>query len=288
MSAEGLSERESRPSLRPAPRVIRAQMNFVIAPQDVRRVQRVYEPDGTSHHPLKAEMLEIHNARELPRAASLSREGFALLSHKTALKNFRDEEELKQVYLPEMAKVVQDITGADRVAMIQGVGRRITDAVERPSLKNALEGAQFVHLDYSAQSVPDFLARALGSSEIDLARYSRIVTYNLWRALSPPPQDMPLAVCDMRTVSLDDLVTANAEFGDRDFKFEISLVRHNPSHRWYYYPNMTPDELLMFKVWTLRPHMEQCVFHGAFYDPSRPKDAAPRVSIEARAFALFE
>ena len=269
--------------------VVHATMNFVDAPVGTQRVERVYEPDGTSHHPLRAEQIAIRDARDLSPAASLDREGFVLLPHKTALRSHFDDDELKHVYLPEMANLVKTITGADAVVMTPGVGKRITDATARArSEARALEGAQFVHLDYSVSSVPDFLTRAITGSKIDVARYSRIVTYNLWRALSPPPQDMPLALCDMRTAALEDLVTARAVFGDRATTFEISLVRHNPRQAWFYYSDMTPDELLMFKVWTLRPGAESAVFHSSFYDTSCPKGTAPRVSIEARAFALWE
>ncbi|HXZ68384.1 MAG TPA: hypothetical protein VEH07_07340, partial [Alphaproteobacteria bacterium] len=79
-----------------------ARMNFVDAPEGVGRVSRVYEPDGTSHHPLRAYEVEIANARALEEAPSLDREGFALIKHATQLKDFRDDEELTRVYLPEM------------------------------------------------------------------------------------------------------------------------------------------------------------------------------------------
>jgi hypothetical protein len=42
---------------------------------------------------------------------------------------------------------------------------------------------------------------------VALVRHETAV-YNVWRVLSPPPQDMPLAVCDARTVAREDLVAA--------------------------------------------------------------------------------
>lgn len=266
---------------------VNAQMNFVVAAEGDRRVARVYEPDGTSHHPLQPQALAIANARRLA-GPSLAREGFELVRWPTALKDFRDDDELRAVYVPEMKRLVQAMTGAHEVVMIPHVGRRIADDVARASsdVQNALEAAQFVHLDYSAESVWAFLARAIGETGVDPARYSRIVTYNLWRALSPPPQDTPLALCDMRSTSLADLVTAKAEFAGRDTTFDISLVRHRPSHRWYYYPALTADEVIVFKCWTLKPSPEPAVFHSSFRMPG--EDTIPRVSIEARAFALWE
>ena len=34
----------------------------------------------------------------------------------------------------------------------------------------------------------------------------------MWRALSPPPQDVPLALCDARTLAHADLIAADAVF----------------------------------------------------------------------------
>ena len=42
-----------------------------------------------------------------------------------------------------------------------------------------------------------------------VARYAH---YNVWRAFSGAPQDVPLALCDRRSVARDDLIVADAIF----------------------------------------------------------------------------
>src|SRR5438105_1844583 len=53
------------------------------------------------------------------RAAELSleRNGFVLVEHKTAMKNFFDPEELKSVYYPEVERLIRETSGASRVVL---------------------------------------------------------------------------------------------------------------------------------------------------------------------------
>ena len=55
----------------------------------------------------------------------------------------------------------------------------------------------------------------------------------------------------------------------------------------YYYPQMTKDECLVFKVYDKKADGPRFVFHTAFDDPRSPEDAIPRKSIEVRCLAVF-
>ena len=64
-------------------------------------------------------------------------------------------------------------------------------------------------------------------------------------------------------------------------------VRYNPGQRWFYYPEMTTNEVLAFKIFhclkaDAHPRLRTC-FHSAFADPTAPADAEPRKSCEHRA-----
>jgi hypothetical protein len=63
-------------------------------------------------------------------------------------------------------------------------------------------------------------------------------------------------------------------------------LAHNPAHRWYYFPDMQPDEVVIFKQWDTDESKALCVPHSAFEDPTSRSDAVPRTSIEVRVFAL--
>ena len=108
----------------------------------------------------------------------------------------------------------------------------------------------------------------------------------VWRPLAGPVRDMPLAICDARSIAPDDLVETDPVYEDR--VGEVFQLRHNPGHRWFYFPEMEPGEALVFKCYdSLDDGRARFTAHTAFVDPATPADAPPRRSIEARALAFF-
>lgn len=276
-------------SATPGTRSVRAAVNYA-ADSSERGRYEIYDNDR-SRMPLRTETIEIHDARTAPEAPTLEREGFTLLDAPSSLSDvdFTDPGVVESVYLPELADTIKAAYGAAHVWMQPGHVTRVTDPAERAA-RQSPDAARFLHLDYSATSSRWFLEQAVGYDAEIVKRHPRIFAVNTWRCLTPPPQDVPLAVCDKRTSSLDDLVVADAhhELGGNPINFEISLVRPNPAHSWWYFSNMSPNELLVFKGWDLGPTPTSCTFHGAFADPSCPGDAPLRTSIEVRGFAVFE
>ena len=112
----------------------------------------------------------------------------------------------------------------------------------------------------------------------------------MWRAVSPPPQDFPLAVCDARTVGVDDEATVTAiteERGAGDIRHDTTGYVYSPAHRWHYYPDMTIDEVIVFKAHDTDKRRSGRVPHTAFTDPTCPAGVATRASVEMRGLALF-
>ena len=68
---------------------------------------------------------------------------------------------------------------------------------------------------------------------------------------------------------------------------EIYYVAHRPQHRWYYFPEMHPDEALLLKCFDTDTSLTRFGAHAAFPHPKTPANVAPRESIEARTFAFF-
>ena len=69
-------------------------------------------------------------------------------------------------------------------------------------------------------------------------------------------------------------------------------------HRWYYYPAMSPDEVLLFtafdsdhpaadKLFTKQRMTSSCV-HAGFLDPTAPTDEPSRVSIDVRLLVVWD
>jgi hypothetical protein len=108
---------------------------------------------------------------------------------------------------------------------------------------------------------------------------------NLWRPIRGPLKDSPLAVCDARSVAFEELVPLDLVYRDR--VGETYAVRFSPQHQWFYFPDMTTSEVLLLKCFDSkidgRPRFAP---HTAFADPSTPKDAPPRESIEQRTLVF--
>ena len=114
--------------------------------------------------------------------------------------------------------------------------------------------------------------------------------YNVWRAITPPPQDFPLAVCDAQSVSATDEVTVTAITAELqgDIVHDTMSYVHNPAHRWYYFPDMTLDEVIVFKSGDSDHTGAVRVAHTAFTDPTCPPGVPTRASVEMRALAVFD
>ena len=103
---------------------------------------------------------------------------------------------------------------------------------------------------------------------------------------------MPLAVCDMRSVTPDDIVFGDGQ-NTGNIKQYTKVVDqrliHGPHQRWYYFPDMTPDEVLLFRQYDTRQEQLnlRTVFHTAVADPTAPDDAPMRSTIEVRMQAIY-
>jgi hypothetical protein len=236
---------------------------------------------------LEPHSVTITDARSLAEPPSLRREGIELVRHTSAVQDFRDRTAVTAVHRGEIERLVSDLSGADRVVVASpGVLRFGERSAQSGKLDNSLP-ARFVHVDVSNPTAAELAERSRPSDAH--AGIRRFAHYNVWRVLTPPPQDVPLTVCDARTVAPHDLVAADAVFDQRDapeWSFEALVVRHNAAHRWLYFSNMTRDEAIVFKTHDSDTSQPSQVPHSAF-DEACPAGVAPRASIEMRAIAYW-
>jgi hypothetical protein len=233
---------------------------------------------------IDAQMMAISDARGL--SVSLDREGFMLVSHKSAIVDFTDGDQVAAFYPLEIAALITAQTGADFVQVTgPGVIRFSEKSANAGTLNNSVP-ARFAHVDVSDTTASSFAER----SHPEVGRYTRAAHFNVWRVFSGPPQDVPLALCDARSVRPEDLIPADAVFDSPDsaeWSFEGLVVAHNPAHRWHWFSNLRRDEVLIFKTNDSDPACAHCVPHVAFDNPTCPSDAIPRASIEMRAIGYW-
>ncbi len=271
---------------RAAVRLVDGLINY-IAPMSQR--PRYYANDHSRDVlSLEPHTVRIEDVRSGANPPSLRREGFQLTAHKSAVADFRDSEEVARVHPAEIERLLLELTGADRVVVTGGGVLRFGESSPDAGRFNNSYPARFIHIDASTETSKGFAERSK-PQDVDrpIRRYAH---YNVWRVISPPPQDIPLSVCDARTLQGEDLVEADAIFdvaGQPEWGFEGWLVRYSPRHRWCYYSGMTRDEALVFKTSDSDPAEPRNVPHSAFDDPSCPKGVTPRASIEMRACAYW-
>jgi hypothetical protein len=273
---------------------VRAEINYVRnAPDSPHGVPEFVTADETQStmQVLPGREVSISDAREM--ATDLDDAGFLLVPHASAVEDFgliEEDPDVDALYYEEMTALLKSVTGASVVVGLGNGKKRFgeTEAGRQEQLRNALP-ARFAHADNtdtSSQGLAELIAQFV--PEIDLTD-ARWALYNMWRAVTPPPQDIPLAVCDARTVEPDDEVLIRSVSTERIgvITHDTTGFRFNPRHRWYYFSEMTRDEVLIFKAHDTDPRQSHRVPHSAFTGPACPPGTPTRASVEFRGFALF-
>ena len=274
----------------PGARVVKGLINYL---EDATADSVWYAADSwRSHMPLRMETMQIEDARPIRGQLSLDREGIFLADAPCAVKDFHDREAAAKIYLPELEAVVTAVTGASKVVVGKGWVHRHSDRSERFGEEGTTYPGRYAHIDYSDESGPVTARQMLGDDpDAEALMQGRFAIFNLWRALSPPPQDCPLCVADATTVAAEDLVISHIVLGpdpSRELKIQTNMVAYNPDHRWIYFSDMQRDELLIFRGYDSDPGRFRRVPHTAFDDPSAGPDAPPRESIDIRCVAFFD
>lgn len=229
-------------------------------------------------------VMRILDGRRLSPQPALDINGFELLRHETAMRDFRNADELKRVYYPEIAALMARQTGARRVEIFDHT-LRTGDEADR-SARKWREPVRMVHNDYTDRSGPQRIRDILGAEDADAALAGRVAILQLWRPIHRPVERDPLCLCDWRSIAHGDLLAAERRHPGR--VGEIYQMTWSDAHRWIAFPRMTRDEAVLFKTWdSALDGRARFAPHTSFDDPSTPPDAPPRESIELRAVAVF-
>jgi hypothetical protein len=261
---------------------VNAPLNFLVANGE-RPYNYQYEPPpGVPPRggAFAATTVPVRDARPLADTLTLDRNGFELRRHASAVTDFRDDDIVRRLYYPETAQLVKDVTGAARVLVFDHNVRLGT--ADRPD--GIREPVKRVHNDYTLKSGPQRVRDLLGDEAEALLRH-RYVFINVWRPIREPVLSSPLAICDARSIGLEDFVASDLRYRDRTG--EIYAVTYSPRQRWFYFPRMRRDEALFLKCFdSATDGRARFTAHTAFDDPTA-QGAPPRESIEARTIAFF-
>ncbi|MBT2187740.1 CmcJ/NvfI family oxidoreductase [Sphingobium nicotianae] len=232
---------------------------------------------------IESHSMSARDGRE--QALDLDTSGFQLVKHETAVSDFTDKASAP-LYAREIEALILKLTGADRVLVNGAPILRFSERSGKAGSSDNSHPARFAHVDVSDETGKGFSQQRLPEGQ---ETFSRAAHYNVWRVVSAAPQDVPLALCDARSLSGREMILADAIFDSPagDWSFEGYVVAHDPAHRWVWFPDMTRDEAIVFKTHDSAPGVAHCVPHVAFDDPDVGDDAPPRVSVEIRAIAYW-
>ena len=234
----------------------------------------------------------VHNARLLNPAPTLDSHGFQLV-HASHDLNLMDNDLVIDKYYVHCRDVIKHVTGCHEVVgggheYRNGYGGKTGERGIKPTPNGSGSAyAGGIHADMCAV-VEDAFSKIVPDER-------HFESINIWRSVKKDElvQTMPLCVCDMRSVDPGDIV-----FGDgtatgnirQYFKVVDQRVVFSRKQMWCYFPNMTEDEVLLFKQYDTRQEALnlRTVFHTATEDPNTPPDAPMRYTIEVRMQAVYE
>ena len=238
-------ERQSSPETVEA---IEATLNYLIDTGE--KIVTAAGPGGVADMrggKLDPHKVTIRNGRLHVKDFILEREGFRFVRHDTKVADFYDDDDVRKVYYPEMEALVKAESGASRVVVFDHTLRTADDALREQ--RKIREVVPRVHNDYAEWSAPQRV-RDLLPDEADTLLRRRFAIVQVWRPIRLPVESFPLAICDARSVSTDDLVISERRYQHR--VGQTYAITYNPDHKWFWFPRMRREEAIVFKVFDFR------------------------------------
>jgi hypothetical protein len=259
-------------------------------------------PEGLTPAGLRAVEVEIADGR-LSSLPDWSECGFQLIEHRSALADWDDDAQIAEQHYAEVEALAGRLTGCD-VALVSDHVKRNAETARR---EREQAPVRLVHSDFAAgydQIIRQSYRQVHGRGAATLARNGvsaaeiegapRLVMMQFWRNIGAPRMDLPVAFCDNRTLTLEDVVAfpyTGYVAGGRSFD-ALAVVgpRAGAVHGWYAFPDMNSDEVVAFRTYDTDLVARDEVYftpHSAFRDPRVEEGNPARHSIELRVMCLF-
>lgn len=257
--------------------------------------------------------VRIFNARAVANAPTLTTIGFQLinvprskvLSTPAGMMAVSDNDDtLTQMYYNEISEFVCKATRADAAFGYCHAMRGMSSTY-----------AGYAHADQSHKSwsarLPELVNSGMWASQGPpgisssvaerAASSSRYGVVSAWRYLGPSDRCRAshLAVLDQGSIKEKDLMhlslLANGCLGG-NYRL-ASNTKAKERHAWYYYPEMTPEEILLFTAFDSDHPAKSTTFanspiatciHSGFNDPNPPENEPPRQSIDVRFLLIWD
>ncbi len=170
--------------------------------------------------------IKVHDAR--PRLVagelSLDRNGFTLSENRATVDDFRDDDEIRAKYHPQMQTLIEKITGANRTFVYNHLVR-----TETPIDFN--DGySRFVHCDYNMGRLEDMSHELLEKNGVTPRDNWRFAWFNTWQPFDNPAYHNPLSCIDWESLPEGDVIDHYYTGRGRDSR--VAAPVYNPDHHW--------------------------------------------------------
>lgn len=267
-------------------RSVRAKMNFSPRPGQASGGKA----SASVQEPVVTEEVTIYDGTPIVGEFSLHREGFEVIKHNINIPDERDPDVFIERYMAQLTPFIKEHFKASWVVTLPNgaIVRRASyiqgpDAAANPTLSPP---ASFVHTDFAPVAGPYLAALSSQTVGVPIQSYSRLIIVQTWQVLTPPPQDMPLAFCDGRTLFKEDV--SNGDYNFNGVKHKVWMIHHSPKQKWYYLPELTRDDLVVFKGYDSDDKTDAYPPHSAFNNRALFPNANSRESVETRFFVYYE
>ena len=244
--------------------------------------KNIHEPGDDPHE------MSVYDGWYRAPSFSVDKEGFSLHPFHTAFDDWDDDAATAKTFYPEIVDFLKKTEGAKRVLVFDHTIRSKTNLAKKlTDEKSTSQRApvMLVHCDYTAESGPLRVKQLMGDEAQDLLS-RRVAFFNVWKPIRRAVEEHPLAMCDVTSSPSEDFFKLHLRYRDRNG--ENYVMRHNPRHKWWYFPKMTPEQVILLKTYdSSEDGRARFVGHSAFDDPTSRPDAPYRESVEIRTIAFF-
>lgn len=229
--------------------------------------------------------ITIHDGRPIADQLDMEVQGFEFHRVATAVTDFTDDEQVRNIYYPELEKLLLEETGAEKVVIFDHT-IRIGDPDKRAAL-GVRDPVRSAHNDFTERSAPARARDLLPADEADARLKRRYTSVNVWRPLTGPVKTDPIAICPWDSIGPDDMIPAERVYNNR--VGGILNLSYNPDQRWTYFPDMEREEIILLKCFDSETDgRARWTAHAAFEDPNGPDASLPaRESIEVRTLIFY-
>lgn len=234
-------------------------------------------------------VMTVHDGWHRAKEFDVDRNGFCIKTFPSSFDNtkkWNDDGLVRSDFYPEVVEFLKKELGAKRVLVFDHTIRtkgNVNKKLTQETNTSQRAPVRLVHCDYTAESGPVRVKQLLPDEADDLLS-RRTAFINVWKPINKV-EEQPLAMCDVDSAPPSDFFKLYLRYRDRTG--ENYVMRHSDGHKWWYFPDMVPEQTILLKTFDSDQGKARFVGHTAFEHPMSKPDAPFRESCEIRTICFF-